>query len=432
MGSINVKVNLGQVDSDALQTDEEIRALARKLVPNALLEIGQASAEVMWKEIQNAFRGPGIKVNNSASDKHKFVENAGKEYARKATEGDRREIEDHIIAQIMAMKNEETPLPHADLSLYDQAEESETTMSNDGFPRRDVERAFRKFSDLASDLMRAQFQTWEEHLKCFLTFCETSAVMQIVTQPLRQNPNINLEQWHAEFAASVGSMVGSGRYTIPSNDDDRTALFYQVLQAFNDGRINAKNFAISAFGETRFQNMVDVINREFVAKFVREMQYRIRDIETDTQGQSEISKDALIVFHQYHGPVQHFENFQNSPISTGDVMGSGSQKFEDQSVTTGDLTNSNLVAHSSRVNQSISLPGDTKDILDRIVAILQTDSSLSEDDRQDSLQDVESLKMQLSKKKKDKGTMEKIIGSLEKVGPIASLAIKLLELIPAN
>jgi len=101
---MKMDISIGSVDLDALNTDQEIRTAAQKLVPDALREMGKAAAEVTWNELQKAFRGPGLKASNSASDKRKFVENAGKEYARKASQSQRREVEDHIVKQIVAKK----------------------------------------------------------------------------------------------------------------------------------------------------------------------------------------------------------------------------------------------------------------------------------------------------------------------------------------
>ena len=448
MGTIELKIDLGQVDLDSLNTDSEIRALARSLIPRALREIGEASGEVMWKMTQKALSGLG--GISSSADKRKFIQQAGNEYFRKATANSRKEIEDYIVREIYAKKNkriapggkevegvsrleqhpsEAEPEVSKPALTINESEHKGNPMKRDSFPRRDVRRAFRKFSDMGSDVTRAQFQTWEAHLKNLLDFCETDPIMDIITDPLRHNPNINIEQWHKDFQTTVGSMVGSGQYEIPKNDDDRTALFYQVLRAFSDGKIDPGRFAVHAFGETKYQEIVNVINLEFVDKFIREMQYRIQDIEDDTQGQIEVERKALTVFHVYNAPVQKFDNVQNSPISIGDVMGGESQKSDDHSINTRDITNSNFVAHSSDSNQSIYLRGETGDILESILAILNADSAISEDDRQDAIQDVESLKIQLGKKKKDCGTIEKIVNALEKVGPVASLATKILELV---
>jgi hypothetical protein len=69
MANINIKVDLGGIDLDGLRTEDDIRAAAEKLVPTALKEIGEATAETMWKQMQKAFSGPGFKANNSSSER---------------------------------------------------------------------------------------------------------------------------------------------------------------------------------------------------------------------------------------------------------------------------------------------------------------------------------------------------------------------------
>ena len=104
MADVNVKIDLGHINIESLDTEDAIRAAAKRLVPNLLKGIGESGAEVMWKQLQKAFSGPGIKANNSASEKRKFIENAGKEYARKASAKEKSDLEDHIVAQIRAQR----------------------------------------------------------------------------------------------------------------------------------------------------------------------------------------------------------------------------------------------------------------------------------------------------------------------------------------
>ena len=106
VASIDIKISLGEVDLDSLHTEEDIRAAAKKLILTALKEICEAAAETMWKEMQKAFSGPGFKANNSASDKQKFIADAGRKYAREASAKDKKELEDYIVEQIRSRKSE--------------------------------------------------------------------------------------------------------------------------------------------------------------------------------------------------------------------------------------------------------------------------------------------------------------------------------------
>ena len=108
MANINIKIDLESIDMDGLRTEDDIRATAKKLVPTALKEIGEAAAETMWKQMQKAFSGPGFKANNSSSDRRKFVQDAGRKYAREASGKDKKELEDHIVEQIRSQLNSST------------------------------------------------------------------------------------------------------------------------------------------------------------------------------------------------------------------------------------------------------------------------------------------------------------------------------------
>jgi hypothetical protein len=54
--------------------------------------------------MQKAFRGPGFKANNSSGDKRKFISDAGKEYERKPSGADKRELEDQIVESLREEK----------------------------------------------------------------------------------------------------------------------------------------------------------------------------------------------------------------------------------------------------------------------------------------------------------------------------------------
>jgi hypothetical protein len=92
------------------------------------------------------------------------------------------------------------------------------------FSRREVERSFRKFNDIVNDLFNAKFQTWGNMFTHLMEHCEKDPVMQVVTGPLKSNKNVNAEKWYNDALSSVGGRVGSGRYELPYDDEDKTAL----------------------------------------------------------------------------------------------------------------------------------------------------------------------------------------------------------------
>ena len=61
MSTHTYKVSLGHVDVSRLETDDDFRREAKRLLPNALVQVGEATGEVAWDELQKGLRGvPGL------------------------------------------------------------------------------------------------------------------------------------------------------------------------------------------------------------------------------------------------------------------------------------------------------------------------------------------------------------------------------------
>ena len=99
------KISLGHVDASRLETEDDFRREAKRLLPNALVQVGEATGEVAWDELQKGLRGvPGFKANSSSGDKSKFIREAGQNYRRQVSAKDRRELEDYIVARLRELK----------------------------------------------------------------------------------------------------------------------------------------------------------------------------------------------------------------------------------------------------------------------------------------------------------------------------------------
>jgi len=99
------KISFGNVDVSKLESEDDFRREAQRLLPNALVQVGEATGEVAWNELQKSFRGvPGFKANTSSSDKRKFIREAGQNYRRQVTAKDRRQLEDYIVARLRELK----------------------------------------------------------------------------------------------------------------------------------------------------------------------------------------------------------------------------------------------------------------------------------------------------------------------------------------
>jgi hypothetical protein len=102
----NIRINLGSVDYSLLNTDSAYEALANKILPKALVQIGEAAAETTWNETQKAFgKSKAIKLNTSLSDKRKFIRDGGQNYKRSVSFNDKQKIKAEIVAQLKGQKS---------------------------------------------------------------------------------------------------------------------------------------------------------------------------------------------------------------------------------------------------------------------------------------------------------------------------------------
>lgn len=100
-----IRIDFGQIELSDLETEEDFRQEAKRLLPEALVQIGEAMGEQTWVALQEKVKGSRSKVTTSSNEKRKFVKEAGKNYQRGATARDRKEIEDYIVEQLRSYKD---------------------------------------------------------------------------------------------------------------------------------------------------------------------------------------------------------------------------------------------------------------------------------------------------------------------------------------
>lgn len=116
----------------------------------------------------------------------------------------------------------------------------------------------RRFSDYAADLSNSDAHTFENALNILLGFCESDDVMTMITGPLKENVSVDILKWYEDFSSSGGSFVGSGRFLLPTKEDDRLSLLYQLLLKVRSDEIPFDSFCRHAFGG---RNMSETIHR---------------------------------------------------------------------------------------------------------------------------------------------------------------------------
>lgn len=196
-------------------------------------------------------------------------------------------------------------------------------MPKDTFTRREVDRAFRKFNDCARDLFSAVFQVWGDCFTHLITHCEQDPVMRVVTEPLRVNMNVNPQQWYENALASVQGMTGSGHYTLPTDDDDCTALLYQFFLMVERDEVDLTTFCLYIYGSTRHQDAVSTFNSQLVHKFTREVSYRLNEIIEDIGDATEVGRETMLVFHYHDNREQDHSMIFHGNVQGANIAGPG-------------------------------------------------------------------------------------------------------------
>lgn len=101
-----LKIDFRNVDLASVETEDDFHREAKRLLPGYLVQLGEAVAERTWDESQKRLKSPGVKLNTSSSDKRKFIKEAGKNYQRKASTKDRKQLEDYIVQQLRSYKEQ--------------------------------------------------------------------------------------------------------------------------------------------------------------------------------------------------------------------------------------------------------------------------------------------------------------------------------------
>jgi len=94
------KINLGNINYSTLKTDDDIRREAQRILPNAILQIGEAVGEEAWDALQKAFKGIMPKASSSSAEKQKFIRESAREYKRKISPKEKSDLENEIILEL--------------------------------------------------------------------------------------------------------------------------------------------------------------------------------------------------------------------------------------------------------------------------------------------------------------------------------------------
>jgi len=182
-----------------------------------------------------------------------------------------------------------------------------------GFTKHQVEVAIRKFRDFAEDVQSSEYTTFDNNFNLFIHHCENDAVMKIIIEPLKHNPNLTFKDWQELALTAGGSFIGSRRYSLPKNEDDRLSIMYQLFLAFLNEELSLSEFCVEFYGKTNYNEMIYVFNEQLFGRFVRDVSYKLDELIASIRDEDEVQEKKLTLF--YIDKQVNISNVQGSMIA---------------------------------------------------------------------------------------------------------------------
>jgi len=157
---------------------------------------------------------------------------------------------------------------------------------------KQVERAIRRFGDYADDVRNSTHRTFDAFFQVFMDFCETDEVIGYITRQLKSNENVDAKKW-VEDCREQRAMV------LMFDEEDRIALFYKFMYGIFANQISLQDFWISVFTGNRYDEMIYDFNQQIFEKFVRDINYRLEELEEKIKDKESITGKDLIIFQHY-------------------------------------------------------------------------------------------------------------------------------------
>ena len=103
------EVGVGQVDFDSLNTDEDFRRAAERLLPSVIQKTGETLSEEAWRIREKSLRAAGVTA--TPAQKRDFVRDFCRIHEREASTTHRKTWLDNYILQLREQKAEQAAKP---------------------------------------------------------------------------------------------------------------------------------------------------------------------------------------------------------------------------------------------------------------------------------------------------------------------------------
>ena len=259
-----------------------------------------------------------------------------------------------------------------------------------------IERSFRRFRDYSDDLLNSNSKTFSNNLNIFIDFCENDEIMRIISAQLKSNKNVDMDKWYSDFQKTGGSIKGSKECVLPIDEEDRISLLYQLLLKMKSHELDFQGFCLEAYGKTNVTEMVRAFNDAISRPLVRDLSYRLDEIIKTTNSNLKVPIEKLVI------------------IQTG----AGSN---------------NAIAIGENIKQTIiSQSSELDELINKLSNEILNSSEIPEEDKEDLMIDVDTIKKQLAKKNPKKDRILPILRDLATFSTLASTVQTLIKFISEN
>lgn len=98
-------VEHGEISVQGSDSDDILKQKAEKHLPDALAQLGRKASEEAWATLERGLRNSPFKMENSPSEKSKFLKESTAEFVRSASESDKRAIIQSIFEQLREFRD---------------------------------------------------------------------------------------------------------------------------------------------------------------------------------------------------------------------------------------------------------------------------------------------------------------------------------------
>ena len=175
----------------------------------------------------------------------------------------------------------------------------------------DVQKSLRRFRNYAEDLQNSDGINLRDRLVRFVGFGKDDLIFSPLRKQLVSNPRVNIKQWlKDEFPPGRGWLGKGFQPNVPSDDEDRLSLSYQLLEWVSESSNSQLTALLEMWfgGKNDMDRCVHAFSNAVMRPLFRDLNDRLQEIERRLPDNG----SELV------NPAVHFEFHDTKNVQIGD------------------------------------------------------------------------------------------------------------------